>query len=39
MLNVRGLDINDDDDEARGLELSVDGHRKSKANKKKGCGC
>lgn len=30
MLNVRGLDINNDDEEARGVELSVEGHRKSK---------
>ena len=29
MLNVRGLDINNDDEEARGIELSAGGHRKT----------
>jgi hypothetical protein len=40
MLNVRGLDIDQDDDETHGIELSASLYRKTDKKKKEGgCKC
>ena len=40
MLNVRGLDIDQDDDESHGIELSASLYRKTDKKKKEGgCKC